>query len=241
MKHKFKTAAIFTIAVLCMFGNAFAQTIFYGATKITVPSSKTSINLKTETMYRILAWDDIDGDISDKITINGGNWNVSVPTTVTYSVTNSRGRTENQTVQISHGGSLPVVERTVYHFSQAAIDYAEVAKMLRGDNHDKQHLGIYLPGNANFRVRRVSGNAALQITIYCGLLDTHSPDRSTTLPNGMTAPKPVIVTINNNEWQTITNTNTTRGGVPMLKTPRYEGDALTKIEVEISSNARDLN
>ncbi|MDR1950636.1 MAG: M60 family metallopeptidase, partial [Bacteroidales bacterium] len=214
---------------------AHAQTTFYGATKITVPNGTASINLKTTTMYRIFARDEVDGDISHKITIDGGNWTATVPSTVTYRITNSKGQETTRQVSISASGNNAVVERTLYTLSRTALQAIQSGGMMRGDNHDRQHLGVFMPAGATLRVRRVSTGATSNWNVKVAQ-GRSGKDLDLNLSGSGTS----------SSWQTVSASSGTseRGGIPMIRTPRTEevsSQGGTVIEVEISGNVTDLN
>jgi hypothetical protein len=204
------------IAIICTAALTFGQVTFYGATRITVPTTVTSVNLKTETMYRIFAMHETRGDISHEITINGDNWTVSTfPTTVTYQVAG-----ESRTVEIARTGNVILVERTLYSWSRAALDAIQSGAAFRGDNQDKQTLGVFMPNNSSIRLRRLEGPQNIRIDTYRGQADDHTRTGNN-------------VTLQNNNWVTLNNQGANRGGVPMVRTPMLGGTEVHRIELEV--------
>ncbi|MCL2844400.1 MAG: hypothetical protein FWE23_02980 [Chitinivibrionia bacterium] len=141
----------------------FGDIIFYGATRINVPVN-TTVNVRTNAFYRVLARCDFDGDITHRIQIVSGAPNNVVSTAaqgtqnVVYSVENSRGDVETITVPVAIGaaGSTIVVRRTVYTLPESVIEAIQIGDARRGDNQDVQHLGLFMPANSTLRMRRIT-------------------------------------------------------------------------------------
>ena len=232
---KLKTAVL---AVIFTASLSFSDIVFYGATKITVPIN-TGVNVKTDAMYRIFARCDYDGDISHLITItdisdpfatNTVNTLSQGTKTVTYSVTNSQGDTKEITVPVVVGpaGTITKVERTVYILPKSAIEAIQIAGARRGDNQDRQHLGIYMPLNSTLTIKKVDANFTDPITInaFTGVYNDNA--RNNTLGAQTLVWTPAAA--NNN-----------RGRIPFIVTPRSDNVKTTVVEVEVSGNVKGLD
>ena len=128
---------------------------FYGTTNITIKVGD-ELNLKTS-YYRIFAKDYEDGNITRNIQIISNNVNTSREGIyeIEYKIIDS----DNNTVRIV----VPVhviengdrkIQRTLYTLPDASILNDSV--FTRGNNHDSQDLGIYLPANKTFKIRQLN-------------------------------------------------------------------------------------
>jgi hypothetical protein len=209
---------------------------FHGVIRITVPAG-TIVNLRAG-LYRTLAHDVYDGDITRHI-VMPANTSITSNTAVTYSVTNSRGQTATQQVQITFSGSSFVVERRIFSLPRADTEASEIADMRRGNNHDAQHLGIYMPPNSAFQARILSGpvNQDLTLTAYTGI-----------------AGQNISTTLNRSGTQTAVShgggvighgqTVSAMGRVPMIKTPKNDtGHSVVELTFNLSgaNSVRGLN
>ena len=232
LKNQFlKLSVAIVIAVVCSTVVATAQTMFYGATKIQAPAG-TQIDLRNDARYRIFARDENGNDISHNITIDGDNWNVTVPTTVTYRVAGV-----SQTVELGVSATEnQIIQRTLYTLSKDALAAINVTGAERGPNHDRQHLGVYMPQGSTLRVRRVYNYATnwnirmIQGRSYASP-EPDGGDRSWDNFSGT-------------GWQIFNNnTPNIKGGIPLVRTPKTEelnGNPAI-IEVELSGNVTELN
>jgi uncharacterized protein YjdB len=218
---------------------------FYGVTSIRVPTG-TPVDV-SRGMFRTMAHDVIDGDITHLITrtspVNPIINTASAGTTaVQYSVQNSRGNTVTITVNVVvESRSNVLIQRRIHSRPNADTEATEIAGARRGNNHCGQHLGIYMPPNSNFRVRQVStptggGNLTL---------------RNFTAINGQNTS--TNVTTNTSNWVTISHGNgvtghgqtvTSMGRVPFINTPRNDNGHFT-VELEFTlsgtGSVRGLN
>ena len=223
-----KTIKLFT-AILITAMTLTAQVQFYGTTKIQAPAG-TQIDLRNDARYRIFARDAQGFDISEQITIDGDNWTRVVPATITYS---AAGQTREVELVAQAGNQL--IQRTLYSLSRTAIEAIQSGEMPRGDNHDRQHLGVFMPAGSTLKVRRVSpasGAANWDILVFQGR-GGPAGDRNRYV---------LKLDITNNEWTTLSGT-TQRGGLPLIRTPRTEdlGGQPAIIEVEISGGVNELH
>jgi hypothetical protein len=209
---------------------------FHGVISITVPVG-TTVNLRSG-MFRTQAHDVVDGCLTRNI-VWPANTTITSATTVTYSVTNSRGQTATQQVPIRFEGSEFIILRRIFSNPQADSIAGEVAGMPRGRQQCAQHLGIYMPPNSNFRARVTEGPTGvnLVLTTYTGIAGQNN---NTTLNrNGTTA------TVSHGSGvsghgQNITN----MGRVPMIKTPLSDtGHFVVELRFTISGtgSVRGLN
>jgi len=231
MKLKVILLAVLSVAVF-----AFGDIVFYGATKVTVPTA-TAIDLKTNAMYRIFARCDYDGDISHKITMvsgtTGNNWTVIPSGTeqkIKYSVENSKGETKTIEVSVIMSGSLIKIERTVYTLPKANIDAIQIAGTKRGDNQDRQHLGIFMPRNAKFNLEwKNYGDfvfpGGLKVKMYQGHADGNV--------SGNTNASGLLQNFTHNTTND-TKGSGTNGGIPFIITPMIDGDKLPLVEITIN-------
>jgi len=131
---------------------------FYGATSITVPIG-TPVDLTTG-IFRLMAHDVFDGDITHLLTrsqniVDTGH---AGTTAVHYSVTNSRGTTTTRTVYVTaEMRNDLVIERVVHSMPHADTLASQSSGQSRGNNHCRQHLGIYMPPHSSFQIRFLDG------------------------------------------------------------------------------------
>jgi hypothetical protein len=150
-----------------------------------------------------------------------------VPATVTYRVTNSKGESTSQQVSITASGNYAVIERTLYTLSRTALQAIQVGGMYRGDNHDRQHLGVFMPVGSTLSVRKMTPNVDAEWDIICF--------------QGR-ARQNLRLNLSANQWQTLTGTDG-KGGLPLIRTPRMEdlNGQPAVIEVKISGGVTDLD
>ncbi len=131
---------------------------FYGATKITVPVG-TAIDLEHDARFRIFVKDMEDVDLTTKIQKTSDNINASVAGEykVTYEVTDSH---KNKTtievpVKVVEGTTEINIERTMY--SLPSVDHLNNLGYTRGNNMDRQIVGLFLDLGGEFQMRHISG------------------------------------------------------------------------------------
>ena len=131
---------------------------FYGATKITVPVG-TAIDLEHDARFRIFVKDMEDGDLTTKIQKTSDNINTSVAGEykVTYEVTDSHKNTSTIEVPVSvvEGITEINIERTMY--SLPSVDHLNSLGYTRGNNMDRQIVGLFLDLDGEFQMRHISG------------------------------------------------------------------------------------
>ena len=131
---------------------------FYGATKITVPVG-TTIDLEHDARFRIFVKDMEDGDLTTKIQKTSDNINTSEAGEykVTYEVTDSHKNKTTIEVPVSvvEGITEINIERTMY--SLPSVDHLNNLGYTRGNNMDRQIVGLFLDLNGEFQMRHISG------------------------------------------------------------------------------------
>ena len=186
---------------------------FYGTTKIVI---KKGENFSLDnTMYRIFARDFEDFNISDRIQASH-NVNTSEvgEYKINYSVTDSHGNTSNLEVPVTvteDENAKNMIERTMY--SLPSVDNISAMGIHRGNNHDRQMLGIFVKANANLRIRKVSGGSNLTYTML-------NNDKLTETSETIT-----------NEWKDITFEH---DYTPFIKT-LYKQNTPVKVEIQWDS------
>lgn len=139
------------------FGNSQTNYVpqFYGTTNITI---KVGDNLDlNHSFYRIFAKDFEDGSLTKdiKVTKNTVNTAQEGNYEIAYEVTDSDKNTVNITVPvnvISKGERK--IQRTFYTLPD--VSHMNQAGFFRGNNHDKQDLGIYLPADTSVTVKQIN-------------------------------------------------------------------------------------
>jgi len=226
---------------------------FHGATRITVPIG-TPVDLTTG-LFRLMAHDVFDGDITHKLTRSHNTVDTSQAgtTAVHYSVTNSRGTTITQTVYVTaEVRSNLVVERMVHSMPDADTIAAQSSGQIRGHSHCSQHLGIYMPPNSSFQIRlldRPAGPPAARnnhnftLRKYSAFWGENISVHFERYPDDRgNAPAPNIIVVYGGNTVTISHgagitahgrSEPNIGRVPMIKTPRNDYGHFT-IEVTLT-------
>ena len=189
---------------------------FYGTTKIVLREGE-NFSLDNA-IYRIFARDFEDFNISHKIQASHNvNTSVAGEYKINYSVTDSHGNTSSLEVPvIVTKDAKNMIERTMY--SLPSVDNIAAMGIHRGNNHDRQMLGIFVQANSEVRIRKVSGDNNLTYTMLNN--DSHT-EKSETITN---------------EWKSITfNNNYT----PFIKT-LYKQNTPIKVEIEWDSNNKGV-
>jgi PKD repeat protein len=216
---------------------------FYGVLEIRVPAG-TPVDV-SRGMFRTQAHDVYDGDITHLITRTSPsnpviNTASAGTTTVNYSVKNSRGTTSEISVNvIAESRANVLIRRRIHSRPDADTEASEIAGARRGNNHCGQHLGIYMPPNSNFRVRRIDapiGGGILTLRNFAGISGQNN-----------------TVEIRGTAWETISHgsgvsghnqTVSAMGRVPFINTPRNDNGHFT-VELEFTlanaGSVRGLN
>ena len=122
--------------------------VLYGATAIKVPvgTDGGSIDLKHDARFRVLAKDNEDFDLTNKIVASHESIDTSVAGSfdVTYSVTDSHENTVSITVHIDVEEDREEIwlQKTMYTLS--SVDHLNNTGHTRGNYMDRQIIGIFL-------------------------------------------------------------------------------------------------
>ena len=131
---------------------------FYGATKITVPVG-TTIDLEHDARFRIFVKDMEDGDLTTKIkkTLDTIDTTKAGEYQVTYEVTDSHNNTSTIEVPVNvvEDTTEINIERTMY--SLPSVDHLNNLGYTRGNNMDRQIVGLFLDLDGEFQMRHISG------------------------------------------------------------------------------------
>ena len=126
---------------------------FYGTTEITLRVGD-SLNLY-DSIYRIFAIDEKDGNITKNITVTKNNVNTNIigEYEVKYKVKNSLNQESNITVPVHvlSADNERKIQRTLYTFPNRT--YLDSTGFSRGDEHFAQNLGIFLPANVSVKMK----------------------------------------------------------------------------------------
>ena len=166
-KMKLTAIAVFAFAFACIghaatwqsSANYASEPYFYGLIEVRVPTG-TLVDL-SQGMWRTMAHDVFDGDITHKVQrVSPANPVINTAsagtTAVSYTVTNSRGVTSTITVNIIVQNRANVLmRRRIHSRPDGNTRDSEIGGSFRGNNHCAQHLGIFMPPNSNFRIRRI--------------------------------------------------------------------------------------
>ncbi len=198
--------------------------ILYGTTAIKVPVG-TTIDLKHDARFRVFAKDMESGDLTQKIEIinNNINTNKQGEYSITYKVKDEHNNESSITVPVSviENSNEILLEKTMY--SLPSVDYLNELGYARGNNMDRQIVGIFVEANGTFEIRKISGeklNVMLQ-----------NNDQK----------KESYKEVNSNEWITIknevteNNTTTSYLSVPTVKT-LYKQTEEVKYEIKFKAN-----
>ena len=138
---------------------------FYGTTSITIRLND-ELNLKSS-MYRILAKDRLDGNITKNIRVVSNNVNNKVvgEYEIKYEVSNSRGKKATITVPVNVVGSgARTIQRTLYVLPD--LSYLDDNEFNRGNQQDRQNLGIYIPAGEKVYARQVNKNSEEDLYVH---------------------------------------------------------------------------
>lgn len=126
--------------------------VFNGTTAITVPVGE-KVDL-TETEYRIFANDFEDGDCTANIQITGNNYKDEAGKyQIKYKVTDAHGNEAVETVEVNvEERKNKLIERTLYTLPD--ISNMDMVGTHRGNNHDRQNIGLYLKAGDKIRIRQ---------------------------------------------------------------------------------------
>ncbi|MDK2802719.1 MAG: DUF5011 domain-containing protein, partial [Oscillospiraceae bacterium] len=138
---------------------------FYGTTKIVL--KKGSLFSLKDARYRIFARDFEDFNISDKIVSTD---NIDVDTVgeykIDYYVIDSHNNRLDITVPVTvtdDPSVQPMIERTFY--SLPSVKNISDMGIHRGNNHDRQMLGLFIEKDSKIWVKKVSGDQDLNFTM----------------------------------------------------------------------------
>lgn len=128
---------------------------FYGTTSITIKVGDT-LDLKNS-FYRIFAKDPEDGELTKDIKVTNNTVNTAQQGSyeISYEVSDSDNNTVSITVPvnvISEGERK--IQRTLYTLPK--ISHMNNTEFYRGNEQDKQDLGIYIPADASVIVKQVN-------------------------------------------------------------------------------------
>ena len=130
---------------------------FYGTTNITL-KIRDELDLQNS-YYRIFAKDFEDGNITKNIQIISNNVNTTRVGNyqIKYEITDSDNNKIYAIVpvQVISNGDRKI-QRTLYTLPDATL--LNNSSFGRGNNHDVQDLGIYLPANKSFQVKQLNTN-----------------------------------------------------------------------------------
>ncbi len=137
---------------------------FYGTTNITLKKGD-ELNLK-DSLYRIFAKDYLGQDITKNINVinNTVDTDTIGAYTITYNVEDQYGNSSQIIVPVNVTESTRTVQKTLYMLED--MSYLDNSGILRGNNHDKQNLGIYMPGGTSVRVRQINSDYSGSICGY---------------------------------------------------------------------------
>lgn len=132
---------------------------FYGTIGITIKVGDT-LDLKNS-FYRILAKDFEDGNITKEIQTVSNNVDTTKEGTynIIYKVSDSDGNETsiNVPVKVINNGDR-TIQRKIYTIS--GLSKMKLTGYNRGNNHDKQSLGIYLPKGVSVSAKQISNTDA---------------------------------------------------------------------------------
>ena len=210
--------------------------VIYGTSKITIP--KDTVFDVMDPRFRVMAKDFEDGDLTQGLesesTVNtaaAGNY------TITYTVTDAHDNRTELVVPVTVTDSTEdkiKVERTMY--TTPSVWNMTLAGTNRGNNSDRQHLGIFMPEDSSIRMRVVNGTGNFTVNLYN---DDRLKESEIRVPS------------EGGEWVDISNQVENEGVtdsydcVPMVFTPIMERGAaintVYKIEIEYGSDVKALN
>lgn len=193
--------------------------VLYGTTSIKVPAG-TKIDYKHDVRFRVFAKDNEDGDITSKIEATDNfpaNYTEkeSGSYTITYKITDSDGNVSTLNVPVEIRSSTEIeLQKTMY--SLPSVDHLNNLGYTRGNNMDRQTIGIFVEAGASFQMKKQSNG---NMTVKLERNDSQQESAKTLTTN--------------NEWTTIQNVITTNTGdtyydvVPSVKTLYKESGKVT--------------
>lgn len=207
-----------------------AAPVFYGATEITVPVG-TEFDFD-DTRFKIFARDFEDGDVTVNIEREGTVDTANVGTQeINYIVRDSHNNESRITVPVNVVDTQTEVEVVRTLFTNPSVWNMAEAGTNRGNNHDSQHLGVYVPQGQSIQVKINKSDRNLSLKFYGN--DSHQESGYTIKNNGA--------------WQTFTNlnNNVSYDSVPFIMTPVMDqGTALDEtleVSVKYNNEVKELN
>ena len=196
--------------------NSHNAPVLYGTTGITVPLG-TVIDYKWDARFRVFAKDNEDGDITKNITASDNINSAEAGTYhINYSVKDSNGNVSTLDVPVTILADFTdiVLEKTMY--SLPSVDHLNSVGQTRGNNMDRQMIGIFVQAGASFELKKQSSG---NMTVKLERNDSQQESQA--------------VINKNNEWTTIKNVITSNGQelyydvVPSIKTLYKEPGKVT--------------
>lgn len=213
---------------------------FYGTTSIRIPLN-TNFNAD-DARFRIFATDFEDGDLTNSISLTDSNVNTAKAGTysIGYSVTDSHGNRAEIDVPVTvkgDGTTSMVIQRTLYTIK--SVRNMDAAGMNRGNYHDRQNLGIYMPEGTSFKIKQV--NTAYKSNLNLNLFaDDSAKESAYTVPADgtpvtVTAAKPGLI------WDADYPAESKNlNMVPFMKSA-YDGNIYPVVEIEFENSVKALD
>lgn len=170
-----------TLSAESEYYNTHNKPVFYGTTGITVPVG-TAIDYKWDARFRVFAKDNEDGDITKNIKASDDiNVNEAGTYHITYSVTDSHGNTSTLDVPVTveKDGATIQLEKTMY--SLPSVDHLNSVGQTRGNNMDRQMIGIFVEAGASFEMKKQSAG---NMTVKLSRNDANQESEKTVSTNG---------------------------------------------------------
>lgn len=142
--------------------------VFYGSTSIKFELGMVDSFDIDDMRFKIFAKDFEDGDLTSSIEVLSNN--VKVDTvgvySISYKVVDSNSNESRLTVPVeivSDNNDKFTITRTLY--TTPSVWNIALMGSTRGDNHDRQNLGIYLPAGAMVKVKPLQASKNVQLTL----------------------------------------------------------------------------
>ncbi len=158
--------------------------VFYGTSEITVPEN-TVIDLDHDARFRMFARDNEDGDMTQKIVVKSAPQEIlsgkPLPAgeyTIAYSVTDQSGNTStiNVPVHVQQGGKEFRLSKLMY--TLPSVQHLNELGYTRGNNHDRQIVGVFLDVGGEVEMRKISGKDGVGLTVALYNNDSRSEPAS---------------------------------------------------------------
>ncbi len=145
--------------------------VFYGTSEITVPIG-TEIDIEHDARFRLFARDNEDEDLTQDIQITKNTIDYEEDSKkakkgeyeIDYQVTDSDNNTTTMQVLVHVTDTQEIkLEKTMY--TLPSVEHLNTLGYTRGNNHDRQIMGVFLDVDGAVEMRKTSGSSNVSLTV----------------------------------------------------------------------------